>query len=113
LAGVALAAIVVAGVILIRRRSARSAQTVPAPPEAPVRKADEPMTGLEAALAEVTDRDGRPIGERIEAEAEIVDDLRVPDDTGPLLRRALDRVEHDDVTHGDSDDDTPDIPDSS
>jgi hypothetical protein len=71
------------------------------------------MTGLEAALAEVTDRDGRPIGERIEAEAEIVDDLRVPDDTGPLLRRALDRVEHDDAAHRDPDDDTPGIPDSS
>jgi len=55
------------------------------------------MTGLEAALAQVTDRDGRPIGERIDAESELVDDLRAPDDTGPLLRRALDRVEHDDT----------------
>ena len=52
------------------------------------------MTGLESALAEVTDRDGRPIGERIDAETQHVDDLRIPDDTGPLLRRALDHVEH-------------------
>jgi len=50
------------------------------------------MTGLESALAQVTDRDGRPIGERIEAESGHVDELRVPDDTGPLLRRALDHV---------------------
>lgn len=50
----------------------------------------KPMTDLESALAQVKDRSGRPIGERIEAEH--VDDLRIADDTGPLLRRALDQV---------------------
>jgi hypothetical protein len=50
------------------------------------------MTGLESALERVTDRTGRPIRERIDAEARHVDDLRVSDDTGPLLRRALDHV---------------------
>ncbi len=89
------AALVVAVVMLWRRResgAAESAGTVT--PTAPPRVSDEPMTGLEAALARVTDRDGRPIGEHLDAEAELVDQLRVPDDTGPLLRRALDRVEH-------------------
>ena len=46
----------------------------------------------ESALAQVTDRDGKPIRDRIDAEAGHVDELRVPDDTGPLLRRALDHV---------------------
>ena len=102
-------AIVAAAAVLIRRRASGtsetgSAQTLPqpAPPE------NLPMTGLEAALAEITDREGRPIGERIDAEAPLVDELRVPDDTGPVLRRALDRVEHhaDDEPHDSADDHT-------
>lgn len=80
--------------IVLRRRSASgthtaapAAATVVAPPP------DVPMTDLEAALAKVTDRTGRPIRDHIDAETQHVDDLRVPDDTGPLLRRALDHVE--------------------
>ncbi|MFW2333227.1 MAG: hypothetical protein ACN4IE_05500, partial [Ilumatobacter sp.] len=68
------------------------------------------MTGLEAALAQVIDREGRPIGERIDAEAPLVDELRVPDDTGPVLRRALDRVEH--QPDGEPDGSPGDRPDS-
>ena len=52
------------------------------------------MTGLESALDQVTDRTGTKLRQKLEAEAAVVDDLRVADDTGPLLRRALDRVEH-------------------
>lgn len=80
------AGIVVAGAAwALSRRSAH-----PAPVENEPAVDETPMTGLESALAQVKDRSGRPIGERIEAEH--VDDLRVPDDTGPLLRRALDHV---------------------
>jgi len=50
------------------------------------------MTDLESALAQVIDSAGRPIRDRIDAESDNVDHLRVPDDTGPLLRRALDHV---------------------
>jgi hypothetical protein len=53
-----------------------------------------PMVGLESALDQAMDRSGRNMREKLEAEAAIVDDLKVPDDTGPILRRALDRVEH-------------------
>jgi hypothetical protein len=71
------------------------------PPEAPVRRssiaAAAPLTGLESALDEVTDRDGRKLREKIEA-GTVIDDLRVVDDSGPILRRALDHVEH--VDHG-------------
>ncbi|NNE12246.1 MAG: hypothetical protein HKN41_08385 [Ilumatobacter sp.] len=83
------AAVVLAAAGLWAYRSNRHpTASAPAPAEPAV---DEtPMTGLESALAQVKDRSGRPIGERIEAEH--VDDLRVPDDTGPLLRRALDHV---------------------
>jgi len=104
--GAALVAIVVVVVVLIRRRSGGSAPSADAPPSSGVH--DEPMTGLEAALAQVTDRQGRPIGEAIDAEAEVVDELRVPDDTGPLLRRALDRVEHDDAADDGDEDHPPD-----
>lgn len=73
--------------LLRRRRTARSEASSPPPPVV-----DEPMTGLEAALDRATDRSGRPLSDRLGDER--VDDLRVPDDTGPLLRRALDHVEH-------------------
>ncbi len=52
------------------------------------------MNDLESALASVTDRTGHPIQERIDAETGHIDELRVTDDTGPLLRRALDHVAH-------------------
>ena len=51
-----------------------------------------PMTGLEVALDQVTDRAGRNMRDKIETDTAI-DDLIVPDDTGPILRRALDNVE--------------------
>ena len=51
------------------------------------------MEGLETALDQVTDRTGRNMRERIETTTAI-EDLRVPEDTGPILRRALDHVEH-------------------
>lgn len=53
---------------------------------------EPPMTDLERALTQVTDRHGRPIGEAIDAEADHVAELRLPDDTGPVLQRALDEV---------------------
>ncbi|MFW2335352.1 hypothetical protein, partial [Ilumatobacter sp.] len=68
MAGVVVVAVVVAMVVVFRRRARTSADAGaditpqhPAPPEI------QPMTGLEAALAQVTDREGRPIGERIDA----------------------------------------------
>ena len=90
---------VAAAVVMRNRRSTAAATAAVAAPPAPTSRLDEPMTGLESALAEVTGRDGRPIGEKIDAEAQHVDDLRVTDDTGPLLRRALDHVEHHDEHH--------------
>jgi hypothetical protein len=83
---VAIAAVVTGGLVSRRRR----APAVPAAPLAPA--GPPPMSDLESALSQVTDRAGRPIRDAIDAEAGHVDDLRVPDDTGPLLRRALDHV---------------------
>jgi hypothetical protein len=100
------AVVVVAVVVVLLLRRGRStpppaATAEPAPPPKPE---PAPMNDLEAALNQVTDRTGRPIRERIDAEASHVDDLRDPDDTGPLLRRALDSVEHHE-TSGDPADD--------
>lgn len=53
----------------------------------------EPMTDLESALDQVTDRAGRNMRENLEAEAAAVDGLKVADDSEPLLQRALDRLE--------------------
>lgn len=86
--------IVAATAVLIRRR--RSAAAEPPATHRPAAPPAAPMTDLEAALAQVTDRDGRPIRERIDAESVHVDPLRDPNDTGPLLRRALDSVAHHD-----------------
>lgn len=97
--------VIVAAILLLRRRASNDGRDLEASTTPPARAEDEPMTGLEAALAQVTDREGRPIGERIDAESDLVDELRVPDDTGPLLRRALDRVEHDDAEDGDDEGD--------
>jgi hypothetical protein len=89
---------VVAVVLTTRRRRLVSRPVAPVAPPAAVRREppipDEPppMTDLESALARVTDSSGRPIRDRIEAERAHVDELRVVDDTGPLLRRALDHV---------------------
>jgi hypothetical protein len=62
------------------------------PTEAPQLADPTPMTGLESALEQVIDRSGRPMRDRLDDESDHVDGLRVPDDTGPLLRRALDHV---------------------
>lgn len=78
-------AAVVAAVLLARHRGA--ANEVPRQ-----RPTFEPMTGLESALNQVTDRDGRSLKEHLDAEASHIDEFRIPDDTGPLLRRALDHV---------------------
>lgn len=89
---VLLAAIAIVMIAVVRRSDTSVAAPIVETPTRAPRPADPPMTGLESALAQVTGRDGRPIGERIEAEAGHVEELRVPDDTGPLLRRALDHV---------------------
>ncbi len=86
--------VAVGAFLLLRLRSGRSAATgvTTAPPPRPEQPAPIPMIDLESALARVTDSAGRPIRDRIDAESGHVDELRVPDDTGPLLRRALDHV---------------------
>jgi hypothetical protein len=107
---VALVAVVAGLVVLaVRHRRVPDAPTpTPAPaPRAP-RPEPEPMHGLEDALAAVTDRTtGRSMAERLDDEAEIVDGLRVTDDTGPLLRRALDHVRPDDPDQPGSTEDEP------
>ena len=82
---------VVGGILWSRSRTS----PVPDPtPERTSRVSDPtPMTGLEVALDQVTDRSGKNMREKIEAGTGI-DDLIIPDDTGPILRRALDNVEH-------------------
>jgi hypothetical protein len=84
---------VVGGVLWARSR--KSAAPAPDPtPERVSRVTDAtPMTGLEVALDQATDRSGKNMREKIETDTEI-GDLIVPDDTGPILRRALDNVEH-------------------
>lgn len=97
-------AVVLAGAaaaIVVRRRRAVTAAPPTAEPSRPPVAPPPPMTDLESALSRVTDRDGRPIRERIDAEAVHVDPLRDPDDTGPLLRRVLDSVAHHDDDHAD------------
>lgn len=110
IAVVALILLVGLVVVALRRRSSDGAAlsepsdgaTDPSPAQRPE---PEPMTGLESALAQVTDRDGRSLREHLDAETGHVDELRVPDDTGPLLRRALDHVEH--PRDGEPHDDVP------
>jgi hypothetical protein len=78
----------VAGVLVTRLR-----QPVAEPPlRRSTITAAAPFTGLESALDQVTGRDGRKLRDKIEGETAI-DDLRVVDDSGPILRRALDHVE--------------------
>lgn len=91
---VAVVVVVVIIVVVRRRRGASARGATPSTPRHAMVTA--PMTDLESALARVTDRDGRPIREKIEAESVHVDPLRDPEDTGPLLRRALDSVAHHD-----------------
>lgn len=103
---VVLALAALAFVLINRRRETAgsthdhvAAPAAPAPTSTP-RPEPEPMTGLESALAQATDSEGRPIKDRLDSEH--IDDLRVPDDTGPLLRRALDHVEHDEPEASDA-----------
>jgi len=90
--------------LVIRRRQAGTDTAAEPVRVAPAAPEPAPMSDLEAALAKVTDSTGRPIGDRIDAEAEHVDELRVPDDTGPLLRRALDHVAKPDADQAAQDD---------
>jgi hypothetical protein len=87
---VGLVVILIAVVVgLFMRRKART--TAPAAPARPLPEPTAPMLGLETALDQATDRSGRPVREKFESGS--IDDLRVVDDTGPVLRRALDQVE--------------------
>ena len=97
-------------VVVRRRRPSESAAPEPATAARAATPISSPMTDLESALAKVTDRDGRPIKERIDAESVHVDPLRDPEDTGPLLRRALDSVAHHEVdpTTGEAEPPQPD-----
>lgn len=106
---VAVVVVAVAAVVLARRSRTRTPEAPPPPTARPAAPPAAPMTDLESALAQVTDREGRPIREKIDAESVHVDPLRDPDDTGPLLRRALDSVAHRDeaVEGGDADPSPP------
>jgi uncharacterized membrane protein len=79
-----------AAVVVLRHR--RAAPADPAAGSRSPRPEPAPMRGLEDALNQVTDRSGTTMAARLDAEEAHVDDLRDIDDTGPLLRRALDHV---------------------
>lgn len=105
--------VAIAAAIVIRRRSRTATPKATNADSPPDRPAAPPMTDLESALAKVTDRDGKTIRDRIDAESQHVDDLRVPDDTGPLLRRALDSVQPGDAAgESGTSGDTSDAPDT-
>ena len=89
-AGVVIVAAVVVAITKRRPADVPTPSSPPVTPPAPTSAA--PMSDLESALSQVTDRQGRPMKERFDAESEQLDRLRDPDDTGPLLRRALDSV---------------------
>lgn len=92
-------AVVIAAAAALRWSSNRTpAEPIAPDPPAPTIAEPAPMTGLESALDQVTDRSGRKMREKIEA-GTAIDDLRVPDDTGPILRRALDQVQHSHADH--------------
>jgi hypothetical protein len=90
-----LAVVVVVAIIgwAVWRRRSKPQPATPEPPRTTRVSDAAPMTGLEAALDQATDRSGRKMREKIEGTTAI-DDLIVPEDTGPILRRALDQVEH-------------------
>lgn len=88
------AVVAVAGWWLWSRSRKAAATTAPPAPERVSRVAEAaPMTGLEVALDQVTDSSGRKMRDNIET-GTAIDDLIVPEDTGPILRRALDNVEN-------------------
>lgn len=86
--------VVAIGAVVAMRRRPSTPDRPPVEPAATTPAAPEPapMSDLESALSKVTDSAGRPIKDHIDAETDHVDELRVADDTGPLLRRALDHV---------------------
>ena len=88
---IAVLAAVVVAVVTTKRRRGRAA-TASAERARVQRPEPPPMRGLEDALNQVTDRSGTTMAARLDAEGAHVDDLRDVDDTGPLLRRALDHV---------------------
>jgi FtsZ-interacting cell division protein ZipA len=88
---IALAA-VVGWVLWSRSRKGSAPASQPATERTSRVQDPTPMTGLEVALDQVTDRSGRNMREKIET-GTAIDDLIVPEDTGPILRRALDNVE--------------------
>ena len=81
------AAIVVA---LVKRQKPPSAVAAE-PIQRSTIAATAPLTGLESALDQATDRQGRTLRDKVSETA--IDDLRVVDDSGPILRRALDHAE--------------------
>jgi hypothetical protein len=89
---VAVLVVVLIAMLVFKRRGIGGPTINPAP--APKQRAElAPMTGLESALEQALDRSGRNMRQKLES-ADAIDSLRVPDDTGPILRRALDHVEH-------------------
>lgn len=95
--GIVIAIIIVAVIaigvgVALGIRSRNRPQPEPTAPPRPTRPEPAPMTGLDDALAQVTDRSGKTMRDRLDAEADHVEKLRVTNDTGPLLRRALDQV---------------------
>ena len=91
---VLLAVIIAVAIIMLRRNRSSMAVSNHAPIAAGAADV-APMTDLEAALDQVADSSGRSMRDEIDAQTEHVDQLRVADDTGPLLRRALDSVTDD------------------
>jgi hypothetical protein len=91
---IVIALVVAVGALIMSRRAPAVTVEQVVPDASPKQSFPEPppMNDLEAALEKVTDSAGRPIRDRIDAETDHVEELRVPDDTGPLLRRALDHV---------------------
>ena len=84
--------LIVAGLVAWRLRSGGSRTAAEMPPPVALGAEPAPMSDLEAALDAVADSSGRSMRDEIEAQSEQVDRLRDDDDTGPLLRRALDSV---------------------
>lgn len=89
-------ALALVGAVVAARRRSRSADPIAATVEPPRGPEPEPMTGLESALAAVTDRAGRPMSVQLDDDSTGADDLRPRNEDGPLLRRALDQVQHGD-----------------
>lgn len=84
--------LIAAGVVVWRLRGGASGGDSMLPPPVSTAPEPAPMSDLEAALDAVSDSSGRSMRDEIEAQDDQIDQLRVDDDTGPLLRRALDSV---------------------